>query len=154
MNDYISYLKVDCERDLQHVGIKRRSGRYPYGSGERPFQGDDPKVRKKLLKDLNKSEKEARGYEAYKQQSEAVEVGDGSFYSKLYKKLYHATGNALIDSIYLKTNKKNYENSKKKIKDILDKIGDQVIAEKGYSSIPFGYDVNIYYPRKLYRYKD
>lgn len=38
MNDYISYLKADRERDLQHFGVKRRSGRYPWGSGERPFQ--------------------------------------------------------------------------------------------------------------------
>lgn len=26
--------------DLMHYGIKRRSGRYPYGSGERPYQGE------------------------------------------------------------------------------------------------------------------
>lgn len=26
--------------ELYHFGIKRRSGRYPYGSGERPYQGE------------------------------------------------------------------------------------------------------------------
>lgn len=28
------------EHELYHYGIKRRSGRYPYGSGERPYQGE------------------------------------------------------------------------------------------------------------------
>ena len=27
---------------LEHYGIPRRSGRYPWGSGSRPFQGDSP----------------------------------------------------------------------------------------------------------------
>lgn len=27
---------------LEHYGIPRRSGRYPWGSGSRPFQGDGP----------------------------------------------------------------------------------------------------------------
>lgn len=26
------------KKELYHYGIPRRSGRYPYGSGERPFQ--------------------------------------------------------------------------------------------------------------------
>jgi hypothetical protein len=37
-----------------HYGIPRRSGRYPYGSGERPFQGEDKeaiRAAKKLAKD-------------------------------------------------------------------------------------------------------
>lgn len=29
--------------ELYHYGVKRRSGRYPYGSGERPFQGETKK---------------------------------------------------------------------------------------------------------------
>lgn len=29
--------------DLYHYGIKRRSGRYPWGSGERPHQSEKPK---------------------------------------------------------------------------------------------------------------
>ena len=27
--------------ELYHYGIKRRSGRYPYGSGDRPYQGEE-----------------------------------------------------------------------------------------------------------------
>ena len=30
---------------LEHYGIPRRSGRYPWGSGSRPFQGDNPAVK-------------------------------------------------------------------------------------------------------------
>lgn len=37
--DYLAFKKVYHD-DLLHFGIKRRSGRYPYGSGERPFQGE------------------------------------------------------------------------------------------------------------------
>lgn len=32
------YLELALENDLLHYGIKRRSGRYPYGSGESPYQ--------------------------------------------------------------------------------------------------------------------
>jgi len=37
----MSYWKIGCDDCLMHYGIPRRSGRYPYGSGERPFQGED-----------------------------------------------------------------------------------------------------------------
>ena len=30
---------------LEHYGIPRRSGRYPWGSGSRPFQGDSPSAK-------------------------------------------------------------------------------------------------------------
>lgn len=44
--------------ELYHYGIKRRSGRYPYGSGERPFQGDKDPLRQvsELNSDMNKWE--------------------------------------------------------------------------------------------------
>ena len=29
------------DKELMHFGMPRRSGRYPWGSGERPYQGDD-----------------------------------------------------------------------------------------------------------------
>lgn len=35
---YDYYAMLQEEIGLEHYGIKRRSGRYPYGSGERPFQ--------------------------------------------------------------------------------------------------------------------
>lgn len=33
--------------DLLHYGVPRRSGRYPWGSGQRPFQGDQNQLKKK-----------------------------------------------------------------------------------------------------------
>lgn len=46
--DYLQFRRVYHD-DLLHFGIKRRSGRYPYGSGNRPFQGEGNK-RSSLLK--------------------------------------------------------------------------------------------------------
>lgn len=45
--DYLQFRRVYHD-DLLHFGIKRRSGRYPYGSGERPFQSEGG--RKKRIK--------------------------------------------------------------------------------------------------------
>ena len=33
-------ITLDNENELYHYGTKRHSGRYPFGSGERPYQGD------------------------------------------------------------------------------------------------------------------
>lgn len=51
MNEfYEPPLKPD---EIYHFGIKRRSGRYPWGSGERPYQSDEkgsrPKYEKKTV---------------------------------------------------------------------------------------------------------
>lgn len=32
------YVICTPKREIYHFGVKRRSGRYPYGSGERPYQ--------------------------------------------------------------------------------------------------------------------
>ena len=36
--EILSYLGVSDDESLEHYGVKRRSGRYPWGSGEDPFQ--------------------------------------------------------------------------------------------------------------------
>ena len=51
---------------LSHYGTPMHSGRYPYGSGERPYQGDGGtkasyKKAKKDLKDAKRNYKEAKG---------------------------------------------------------------------------------------------
>lgn len=44
---------------LMHYGVKRRSGRYPWGSGENPYQrSGDFLARVEELQSLGKSEKE------------------------------------------------------------------------------------------------
>lgn len=49
--------------ELLHFGIKRRSGRYPYGSGERPFQSNPQKgkvVKKGSPTNLTKQQQDRR----------------------------------------------------------------------------------------------
>lgn len=47
------------EQSLMHYGVKRRSGRYPWGSGDNPFQhGGDFLARVEQLQSQGKSEKE------------------------------------------------------------------------------------------------
>lgn len=41
--------------ELYHYGIKRRSGRYPWGSGERPFQSANARESKKLIEATKRS---------------------------------------------------------------------------------------------------
>lgn len=43
--------------ELYHYGIKRRSGRYPYGSGENPYQGEPSKQKSKTYGELGMVEK-------------------------------------------------------------------------------------------------
>jgi hypothetical protein len=40
---------VANEHELYHFGIPRKSGRYPFGSGDRPFQGLGSSTRKKYI---------------------------------------------------------------------------------------------------------
>lgn len=49
------------QNELYHYGIKRRSGRYPWGSGDRPYQGDSPSKIDRYK--LEKSAKRSRSYE-------------------------------------------------------------------------------------------
>ena len=50
--------------ELKHFGIKKRSGRYPWGSGERPYQGEGPitgnKSPKRAIKQRKKDLKQRR----------------------------------------------------------------------------------------------
>lgn len=59
MNDYLDYLQLERTTDLMHGGPG--SGRYPLGSGERPFQSREGKKKKpsllKLASDANKKRK-------------------------------------------------------------------------------------------------
>lgn len=52
--------------ELYHFGIKRRSGRYPWGSGERPYQSDPAKL------EAEKAEKRQKRKEAIKKAAASV----------------------------------------------------------------------------------
>lgn len=51
--DYIQFRRVYHD-DLLHFGIKLRSGRYPWGSGERPYQSDAKRVIDKAVRRTDK----------------------------------------------------------------------------------------------------
>lgn len=46
--------------ELYHYGIPRRSGRYPWGSGERPYQGEE--INKKEIKDAEKGKRRSESF--------------------------------------------------------------------------------------------
>lgn len=47
------------QNELTHFGIKRRSGRYPYGSGERPYQ-DQEKSKTRTPEEIEKEDKKEK----------------------------------------------------------------------------------------------
>lgn len=63
----MNYIKTSNE--LYHYGMPRRSGRYPYGSGDRPYQHGS--VRKKSGNDL--SDIETKDLKAYNNRRKAEE---------------------------------------------------------------------------------
>lgn len=51
----------ECLEDfLLHFGIKRKSGRYPWGSGKEPYQSEERKKSKKEKEPMSKEEAERR----------------------------------------------------------------------------------------------
>ena len=66
--------------ELKHFGIKKRSGRYPWGSGERPYQGEGPiagnKSPKRAIKQRKKDLKQRRTLtdEEIKQRIERIKL--------------------------------------------------------------------------------
>lgn len=88
MTNEIKYIRVSNE--LYHYGMPRRSGRYPYGSGDRPYQSSggtaggvsskDQKTswRAKRLKKVQEkaTKKEAEAKEKAKREAEAKRYGD------------------------------------------------------------------------------
>ena len=43
---------------LEHIGVKRRSGRFPFGSGDRPYQGVSKGLARKLKKQAKRGKLE------------------------------------------------------------------------------------------------
>lgn len=46
--EYLASLGCDMNTDLTHYGTKHHSGRYPWGSGERPYQGESGASKKSM----------------------------------------------------------------------------------------------------------
>lgn len=94
-----SYIYPKRPEDIFHYGIKRRSGRYPYGSGERPFQ-DMSSSALSVYKIANGKEKTIT-----KDIKEAAKISNSKLYG-LENRL------KTVDSIQRKMNKKQIEDDK------------------------------------------
>ena len=64
---------------LEHVGVKRRSGRYPFGSGERPYQG----VSKGLARKLKKQAKQGKPEDPKPKSEPISEMTDDEIKAKI-----------------------------------------------------------------------
>ena len=65
---------------LEHIGVKRRSGRFPFGSGERPYQG----VSKGLARKLKKQAKQGKLEDPNKPKSKSIsEMTDDEIKAKI-----------------------------------------------------------------------
>ena len=65
---------------LAHIGVKRKSGRYPFGSGDRPYQG----VSKGLARKLKKKAKQGKLEDPNKQKPKSIsEMTDDEIRAKI-----------------------------------------------------------------------
>ena len=65
---------------LEHIGVKRRSGRYPIGSGDRPYQG----VSKGLARKLKKKATQGKLEDPNKQKPKSIsEMTDDEIRAKI-----------------------------------------------------------------------
>lgn len=89
-------------RELFHYGMPKRSGRYPYGSGERPFQSEQKKrineSRRKIIgKELDtlrsKKGRKKYPYRLRSREALAMDVED-----RVYEKLFKEEKGRTIDS--------------------------------------------------------
>lgn len=105
---------------LEHTGVKRRSGRYPYGSGDRPFQGESSS-RRKELKEERKAEKAAKREEKRTRKKYAKARYD----RRTIKSLSDAEINKRIERLQLEKRLKDLSRGeisrgKKAIEDVLE----------------------------------
>lgn len=98
--------------ELYHYGIKRRSGRYPYGSGERPFQ------------DINSSAASVYKIAIEKEKAITKDIKEAAKASN--SKLYGLENRLkTVDSIQRKINKRQIEDNKTE-KESMESIHDSV----------------------------
>lgn len=113
-------IMLQDKNDILHFGIKRRSGRYPWGSGQRPYQsGGGPT---KPPKNETPEQREARKQKVLKTARSATEIrefSDELSYIELDNALKRIDLNRKLDS-YVKAEK---EAGLKKVDDAMKKVG-------------------------------
>jgi GTP cyclohydrolase I len=83
MHDYV---ENGTESELWHIGVKRRSGRYPWGSGQNPHQHDEVKQMKQELEDYDTVK---RYYEVYGEDDENKKLIDNANKANKFMKDLH-----------------------------------------------------------------
>lgn len=79
--------------ELMHYGLKRRSGRYPWGSGERPYQSASSAMAKKGVKKKQEIVKKAFGKDLTPGQASSQNKDDGKGVTiQKGKTVQHITG--------------------------------------------------------------
>lgn len=107
-----NWMVVPSNSDILHYGVKRRSGRYPWGSGERPYQGGGGPIKRykakktakaeaaKKMEAAKKKQQEAAAKEAFEKVKElAIQTGDRNFLYKYRASLTNDDIQRAIDRI-------------------------------------------------------
>lgn len=93
--------------ELFHYGVKRRSGRYPWGSGKRPYQGSSKEISrqtfeevKRIQSSLNPKEKQHIGNMSISKYTTYVNTKSGAYiilddYKGEYKKEHPYSGKVI-----------------------------------------------------------
>lgn len=107
--------------EIYHYGIKRRSGRYPYGSGKRPYQD-----REKKINQLNKYQDKISSYNSIKNIHEKSKIQSPFMYT--------ISGLRLQNYMALKIGDINLDKYKRNVDRLINELkeenGDLVITEK------------------------
>lgn len=129
--DYLQFRKVYHD-DLLHYGIKRRSGRYPYGSGERPFQGEDKSyLRRKRKEDRERiiSEKREKIRSGGEERESVLREIKGYELKQLQNELTNQELRTAIDRVKMNRelsniSKQEFDEGWNSIKSVMKKVGD------------------------------
>lgn len=155
--------------ELYHYGIKRRSGRYPYGSGERPYQSLKDKIKKEpgynvdfgrgktrdgVLKKGTEVERVASLSELHgdphKRKYVSVDPADKTAYKDAYE--YFTTDDPTLYIYELKKDVKIAE-GKDVLDNLIDKYGDTSAKEYAKLNLSYRDDVVIDDIARGYDYK-
>lgn len=128
--------------EIYHYGIKRRSGRYPYGSGMRPYQDREKKIKK-----LNKYQDKISVYNSIKNIHEKSKTNSPFMYT--------ISGLRFQNCMALKIGDINLDKYKRNVNRLINELkeenDDLVITEKIKSKYVPWIDGYLLYDTKEYK---
>lgn len=129
--NYLQFRHI-YRNDLFHYGIKRRSGRYPYGSGERPFQSEGTSIRISAKKDEKNgtiSEKREKIRSGGEERESVLREIKGYELKQLQNELTNQELRSAIDRVKMKRelsniSKQEFDEGWNSIRSVMKKVGD------------------------------